>query len=583
MPVILKPRRDGSYFIEYQSDPESSFLDFTALLADVESRYWDGRHWSCNRVDAQKIQDRLNNIATGSELKLKPYNYQRQAIAYCEQHDSGLIRLPCGAGKTIIGLGAFLARKKQDKDLRAVFVVKASLKSQWLSEVSKFTDLRANVLYTFKHVTRTYRTKLKKAVTAFEDALANNNSDAAIKYDKQVKELQAKQMQVFRDMFDTDKYDMFIVNYEVISQDESVRAMLHEVNPQFWYVDEIDGIKNPDAGKSKCLYEFNDAKYRFGATATPIRKNPLDLFGIFSFIDPQLFPNRKEFSQRYLRFYYNRISGSQNEEELAERIKPHMFTRNFDEIADQLPKQTVVQYYCEPTLAQKRMWERLSAEIDDLNEKKRALLDRFGPVACQQNAEYKKYDDGIKARQTFAQMQADSDELLMMSESQAAHRYAVKDKSPKVTLAMTLINKIVDSGEKVVVFSRFIGMLKILEREIKADPNLKDVEVDTITGSISDEQRAETVKRHNTLANHKILLLSDAGEAGLNIGNTKYMIEMDLADSAAKQTQRHGRNQRADSKHKNVFVFQLLRRFSWDEIQLKIVDKKQGYSDRILA
>lgn len=69
----------------------------------------------------------------------------------------------------------------------------------------------------------------------------------------------------------------------------------------------------------------------------------------------------------------------------------------------------------------------------------------------------------------------------------------------------------------------------------------------------------------------------------LNLSSIRYMIEIELADSAAKQTQRHGRIQRADSIHKNVFVFQLITRNSWDEIQEKIVNKKQGYADRILS
>lgn len=68
----------------------------------------------------------------------------------------------------------------------------------------------------------------------------------------------------------------------------------------------------------------------------------------------------------------------------------------------------------------------------------------------------------------------------------------------------------------------------------------------------------------------------------INLSSSKYMIEFELADSAAKQTQRHGRIQRADSVHKTVFVFQLHTKDSWDDVQEKIVNKKQGYADRIL-
>ena len=61
------------------------------------------------------------------------------------------------------------------------------------------------------------------------------------------------------------------------------------------------------------------------------------------------------------------------------------------------------------------------------------------------------------------------------------------------------------------------------------------------------------------------------------------MIEIDLADSAAKQTQRHGRIQRADSIHSKVFVYQLIVKDSYDDtIALRSIQKKAGYADRIL-
>ena len=60
------------------------------------------------------------------------------------------------------------------------------------------------------------------------------------------------------------------------------------------------------------------------------------------------------------------------------------------------------------------------------------------------------------------------------------------------------------------------------------------------------------------------------------------MIEIDLAESYALQTQRHGRLERADSIHNTVFVYQLITKNSWDEIALKIINKKQYYDNAIV-
>lgn len=68
----------------------------------------------------------------------------------------------------------------------------------------------------------------------------------------------------------------------------------------------------------------------------------------------------------------------------------------------------------------------------------------------------------------------------------------------------------------------------------------------------------------------------------INLSKCKYLIEYDIANSYAIQTQRWGRLERADSIHDNVFVYQLIVEESWDQIQCKVVSKKQGYDNDII-
>jgi SNF2 family DNA or RNA helicase len=135
----------------------------------------------------------------------------------------------------------------------------------------------------------------------------------------------------------------------------------------------------------------------------------------------------------------------------------------------------------------------------------------------------------------------------------------------------------------VCIFSRYLGIQDILAREIQNNAIFNGIGISRITGATTAADRTKILKEYNTKSTQRILLLSDSGEAGLNLSTTRYMVEFELADSAAKQTQRHGRIQRADSIHKNVFVYQLLTRNSWDDIAMQIVNKKQGYAERILT
>ena len=99
--IQLKPKNDSDYYIAYTGSSISEYLEFTAFLGNVESRYFDDKAncWCCSNVEAQKIQDQLNSKEVGSDLKLKPYGYQRQAIAFCKEVEAGIVRLPCGAGE----------------------------------------------------------------------------------------------------------------------------------------------------------------------------------------------------------------------------------------------------------------------------------------------------------------------------------------------------------------------------------------------------------------------------------------------------------------------------------------------------
>lgn len=67
-----------------------------------------------------------------------------------------------------------------------------------------------------------------------------------------------------------------------------------------------------------------------------------------------------------------------------------------------------------------------------------------------------------------------------------------------------------------------------------------------------------------------------------NLSRCKYLIEYDLANSHAIQTQRHGRLERADSIHSTVYAYQLIVEDSWDTVQELIVKKKEGYDSNII-
>ena len=176
---------------------------------------------------------------------------------------------------------------------------------------------------------------------------------------------------------------------------------------------------------------------------------------------------------------------------------------------------------------------------------------------------------------------ADTEELLLESDSNLAKAYVTNSKSDKIETLLDLLDEIIESGEKAAIFSRYRRIQPILRREILK--RIPDIKIAAINGETSSEDRyTEAYTKFRDTPEYKVLLLSDAAAEGINLSKCKYLIELEPADSYLIQTQRRGRLERADSIHDSVFVYQLIAENSYDEIGLKIVSKKEKYDTQII-
>ena len=519
----------------------------------------------------------------GADMKLQPYPYQKEVIKFALDAESALIVSPCGSGKTPMGIGLYLEAVKAGKiHGPGLIVVKASLKTQWAAEVRKFSHLRPKVLLTSKDASKNYASAIKRREKKLQStkSLPEQKEIAA-----GIANLKREAQDAFESQFEG--ADLLIANYETL-RDAKVRAALHRARVDFVFADEIHFAKSDTTERSKALCEFNDATIKAGATATPLQRDPRDLYGIFKFINPALFPKKGAFERMYIRWAgRGRVAGSKNEKQLNEEISPFMIIKTKEEVAKQLPSLVVTQRYCQFEPAQLEASNRLMEELDELHEQEKRLNERLSDAEAKNSPELQRIEAGILMRQTFAQELADSEELLGGSDSETAQRYLTGKSDNKVELLMEMLEEIIGSGEKVCVFSRFTKMQQVItaqiEKEAKKNPVFKGVRIAYVNGALSGERRFDEVyNKFRDQDEYKVLLCSDAGAEGLNLSTCKYMIEVEPAESYAIQTQRHGRLERADSIHDTVFVYQLICEDSWDEIGRKIIDKKERYDGQIV-
>lgn len=536
-----------------------------------------------NKVVYENEYNPPEYLDMGKNMKLQPYDYQKEAIHYAINSRNALLVLPCGSGKSPIMIGTFLEAKERGIIKgQGLIVVKASLKIQWEKEVSKFSNYTSKVIETYADCCSSETSKIKRRQNKLGKLQKDSNEYKEVL--QEIKDIEQEAKTKFANQFKD--ADLLIANYETLLDDKVLNALLLK-NIEAIFADEIHYAKTPSTDRSKALYKFNKATIKIGATATPITKDPRDVYGIYKFIAPDIFGTAGNFQKRYINFAgYGRINGFKNMDELKEKISDNIFVKTKNEVASQLPKLDVKPLYCDLSPSAEYKTQEILQELDELNKMDFEIRRKCKTEAeVLLNEDLQKIGAKILALQTFCQELADSPLLLTSSDSDMSKQYAegvnIKE-NPKMDLCIEKVKEIIESEEKVIIFSRYERMQNILTDALRKNIN-KNLKIAYVSGSKSAEERyEEAYTKFKEDPEYKVLLCSDAGAEGLNLGNCKYLIEYDLAISYAIQTQRHGRLERADSVHDNVIVYQLIALNSWDIIQQKIVEKKEGFDEDII-
>lgn len=576
--LVLKSREGSSYEIEIKSVSKEDLNYLFCLFNSGKIQYnLDNKTWIVSESIYQELENKFSvdsYFNLGSCMKLQPYDYQKEIANFILHNKKALVVAPCGCGKSMVIICSYLeSLHKNIINGPGLIIVKASLKYQWQQEVGKFSDLKATVIKTYSELTSNITNKIKNR---------ESKKEKTKELKEEIKQLKKERSQLFKNQFKN--HDLYICNYETLLDTEVSKELL-AMNLEFIAADEIQYAKSDTSKRNKALAKFGNAKMTIGATATPVQNNPLDIYGLFKFIQPKLFPKKTNFSSLYLKYGgYGRVIGAKNTRQLHAKIKPYMITKKKEEVAKQLPQLVVNQLYCEFEPEQLEMSNKLLDELAELKRKLEALDKTLSPAEALHNEKRVKLDAGIMARQAFAQELANSELLLSESESEMAKQYVTGCKeNHKLDLLMNLVEEIIESGEKVCIFSKFRRMQDVITNRVREMKSIKDIGIAYVNGGISGQDRYnEVYNKFKDMDNYKILLCSDSGAEGLNLNACKYLIEYEAADSYAIQTQRHGRLERADSIHDTVFVYQLIVKDSYDEIGQKIINKKRKYDAEIV-
>lgn len=245
---------------------------------------------------------------------------------------NGICADEMGLGKTLQMIALAML-----KGWRVLIVCPASLKINWLREISKFTDEKVFELQgeTPSDYDMVYLIKQKpRFVVVNYDIIGGS-----VKIDKSHR----------------DEYGYL---HQKIETKLPWVEVLNLCNFDLCVYDEAHYIKNKDSQRSVAARQLK-AKHIIGLTGTPILNRPGEFWPMLHILDPKTFPAHDTFVRQYT------IDGRQakNVDELRTLLKPLMIRRLKKDVVKELPPINRINDYHELTPKAKKLYEKVLAGI----------------------------------------------------------------------------------------------------------------------------------------------------------------------------------------------------------------------------
>lgn len=220
--------------------------------------------------------ERLGNTLYNSKIELTPHQIKAALFAFKSPLDKGVILADeVGLGKTIEA-GIVITQMKYESNAHTLIIAPASLMRQWGNELEEKFGLSSIVM------DRKQYSSLKK------NGVMNPFNYAV---------------------------DVIICSYQMCG---SFRVDIQKADIDLVVIDEAHKLRNVHNEKSVTANNVKEAianRKKILLTATPIQNNMMDLYGLASVIDENIFGDKASFKHSYIKNFY------EHEDELRIRLE----------------------------------------------------------------------------------------------------------------------------------------------------------------------------------------------------------------------------------------------------------------------
>lgn len=309
------------------------------------------------------------------------------------------------------------------------------------------------------------------------------------------------------------QHDLIVTNYALLRRDLTA---LMKFQFRAIVLDEAQFIKNPDAQVTHSVKQLR-AEQRLALTGTPLENRLLDLWSIVDFVQPGYLGTQSNFTEIYEPKGPDAAwSQKVARRRLSAKLRPLLLRRLKGQVAKDLPDRIDERRDCELGEAQRKLY------LAELRRSREQVLQAV-------------VEKGL-ARSKMHVLAA-----LTRLRQICCHPQLVGNDSAsgKTDTLFELLEPLLAEGQKVLVFSQFVQMLKLLEAECQHRSILTYI----LTGE--SKQRQDIVQAFQSDANASVFLLSlRAAGTGLNLTTASYVVLYDPWWNPAVEAQAIDRSHR---------------------------------------
>jgi len=348
------------------------------------------------------------------------------------------------------------------------------------------------------------------------------------------------------------EHDLVITTFGTLRQDA---AFFKDVEFDYVILDEAQAIKNPQSQVAKAARLLR-AEHRLVLTGTPVENHLGELWSLFEFLNPGMLGRSTVFRE----VFAGRATLAPDEERrklLARALRPFFLRRTKEQVLRELPEKSEQIVWCELDARERKEYDELATHF------RATLLGAAG--------------ESLSGETRFHALEA----LLRLRQA-ACHpglidKARVGSESAKLEVLVPLLEEIVESEHKALVFSQFTSLLAIVRARLDA----LGIGYAYLDGSTRD--REAQVRQFQDDPNCKLFLVSlKAGGFGLNLTAADYVFLLDPWWNPASEAQAIDRAHRI-GQTRNVMAYRLIARDTVEERVLELQSKKRDLAQAILT